>query len=369
MKNKKHFITAIFLVFVFSLSVLFFALPKSEYSSNEKRVLQETPKFSFSALFDGSLGTNVENYLSDHFPFRNFFVGLNAYFELYTGRNGVGGIYSAKDGYLISAPEKMNETALLNNISRFSDFAKQNSLDAKLILVPSAGYILEDKLPKYHEEYNDDKIFSTVKENSEIELIDLRENFKNDENQIYYKTDHHLTAYGSYLMYEEYCKVLGEEAKAFETKETYNGFYGTTYSRSGLWGKNPDTIELWKNENADVTVTIDDATSSKTSNSIFFTEHLSEDDKYPVYLDGNHSLVTVKNNKCDNGKKLLIVKDSYAHCFTTFLYEHYSEIYMVDMRYYRKSVSSLVSENGITDVLYLYGVDNFSTDTNSAWLM
>jgi len=369
MKNKKHFITAVFLVIVFSLSVLFFAMPKSEYSSNEKRVLEEAPKFSFEALFDGSLGTSIENYLSDHFPFRNFFVGLNAYFELYTGRNGAGGIYSAKDGYLISAPEKVNETALLNNISRFSDFAKQNSLEAKLILVPSAGYILDDKLPKFHEEYNDEKIFSLVKEKSEIEFIDLREAFKNEKSQLYYKTDHHLTAQGSYLMYEKYCEAIGESAKTFETKEVFDGFYGTTYSRSGLWGKKPDTIEVWKNENTDVEVIIDDATTQKTANSLFFTEHLNEDDKYPVYLDGNHSLVTIKNKANNSGKKLLIIKDSYAHCFTTFLYEHYSEIYMVDMRYYRKSVSSLVSENGITDVLYLYGVDNFSTDTNSAWLM
>jgi len=231
------------------------------------------------------------------------------------------------------------------------------------------GYILDDKLPKFHEEYNDEKIFSLVKEKSEIELIDLRVAFKNEKSQLYYKTDHHLTAQGSYLMYEKYCEAIGESAKTFETKEVFDGFYGTTYSRSGLWGKKPDTIEVWKNENTDVEVIIDDATTQKTANSLFFTEHLNEDDKYPVYLDGNHSLVTIKNKANNSGKKLLIIKDSYAHCFTTFLYEHYSEIYMVDMRYYRKSVSSLVSENGITDVLYLYGVDNFSTDTNSAWLM
>ena len=91
------------LVFLFTLSVLFFALPKQDYSENEKRVLAEPPLFSLESLIDGQFMTETESYLSDHFPFRDAFVGLQSYYELVTGRGGAADIYYGKDGYLIAA--------------------------------------------------------------------------------------------------------------------------------------------------------------------------------------------------------------------------------------------------------------------------
>ena len=91
-------------------------------------------------------------------------------------------------------------------------------------------------------------------------------------------------------------------------------------------------------------------------------------DKYPVFLNGNHAVVTVKNNEVKNGKKLLIIKDSFAHCFATFLCENYEQITMVDLRYYRQSVSELVSNEGLNEMLVLYGTDNLASSTDVAWL-
>ena len=60
--------------------------------------------------------------------------------------------------------------------------------------------------------------------------------------------------------------------------------------------------------------------------------------------------------------------DSYAHCFSTFLASDYQNIYLVDLRYYRDNLSQFVAEHPVDRVLYLYGVDNLVSDTNSAWL-
>lgn len=371
MKIKKYISSTIFFGIIISFLILFIVLPKSSYSSNEKRVLDEFPKFSVSSVTDGSFGKGLESYLSDHFPFRNFFVGVNSYFELFTGKNGNSGIYSGKDGYLISAPTSFEKSTVVNNAKRFSDFAEKVSINANLIIVPYTGYVMNNELPPLHEEYKDDEIFSIASQNlHNINLLDLRDAFKarKDDTQLYYKTDHHLTSAGAYIMYEEFCKADSIKAAQSFEKEQYPGFYGTTYSRSGLWYKTPDSVELWKDNNLNVAVTIDDESSLKTSDSIFFTSHLDEDDKYPVFLDGNHALVKIENKNCKNGKKLLIINDSFAHCFAGFLCENYSEIYMVDLRYYRKPVSDLIKKNGINEMLFVYGTENFSTDTNSAWL-
>ena len=113
----------------------------------------------------------------------------------------------------------------------------------------------------------------------------------------------------------------------------------------------------------------DDTTDEvKTNDSFFFADHLQEMDMYPVFLDGNHSLVKVTNEDAPD-KKLLVIKDSFAHCMVPFLSEHYSEIYMVDLRYFRSTpISQLIEQNDIDETLILYGLDNLINDTNVMWL-
>ena len=201
-------------------------------------------------------------------------------------------------------------------------------------------------------------------------FIDIRKAFDKAKNdvQLYYKTDHHITSTGAFEMYKLYAAEKGFVVNEDYEVKTEADFYGTSYSKGGYWLSDPDVIEMWHNKNLKVTVEITEPGKDVVKhNSVFFTDRLEESDKYPVYLDGNHSLTKITNPTAKGGK-ILILKDSFAHCFTGFLAEQYSEIYMVDMRYYRTSVSELVKENGITDVLYLYGTESMGTDTNSSWL-
>ena len=66
----------------------------------------------------------------------------------------------------------------------------------------------------------------------------------------------------------------------------------------------------------------------------------------------------------ERGRKLLIVKDSYAHSFVPFAANHFEETFMVDLRYYNQPLSQLIEEKGITDILVLYNTENFATDTS-----
>ena len=47
-----------------------------------------------------------------------------------------------------------------------------------------------------------------------------------------------------------------------------------------------------------------------------------------------------------------------------FLCENYSEVHFLDPRYTNFDYADYVKENEITDVLFLYNVSNFTTDTN-----
>ena len=154
------------------------------------------------------------------------------------------------------------------------------------------------------------------------------------------------------------------------SKEKEEGFYGTSYSKSALWMLSSDSIELWsaKNQPKDsVTIEISDGSDKKTGKSYFFREQLENDDKYPVFLDGNHSLVRIKNKDAKGGK-IVVIKDSYAHTLVPFLSLNYSEIIMVDLRYYKKEVSALAESENADAVLVLYSLSNLSEDTNLSYL-
>lgn len=376
--NKKkilHFIPAvIFLVFIFSMGLLFIFLPKEDYSVNEKRYLEDFPKTTFENICFGAFDTEFETYMSDHIAGRDFFVGMNAYYNLYTGRNGANGVYAGKDNYLINDPVD-RENNLESNLKIFADFTKANKLNTNLMIIPSTGYIMSDKLPENHKEYLDEQYFDTIQQNlGDMKFISVMNAFKlaaQSGDQLYYRTDHHWTTPGAYLAYLQYCKSVGltqTPENAFE-KTTVTGFYGTTYSTSALWNTPPDNIEFWENRSnlGAVSVKITEGTTTKENDSYFFLSHLDEADKYPTFLDGNHALVEIKNENAQGGK-LLVIKDSFAHAMVPFLSENYSDIIMVDLRYYKSPISEIVKEYGITDCLVLYSLDNFATDTDVAFL-
>lgn len=373
--KKQHLPAVVFMVYIVVMCILLFTLPKNDYSSNEKRYLSEAPELSLASVFSGEFSTKTEKYLADHTPGRTFFVGADAYYNLLLGRNGSNGIYCCDDGYLINKPAEYTER-YDKNIQIIKRFADKTNAKINVMIAPQTGYVLEDKLPAVHESYEDEMLLDSAEsilKSENVNFIRLDEVFKQQskENKLYYKTDHHWTSMGAYTAYVEYCKANGITATDIEdyTVTAYDDFYGTAYSSSALWCKDPDTLETWSNSKTagDITVEITEKNKTSVYDSMFFTEHDGEDDKYPIFLDGNHSLVRIKN-KASNGKKLLIVKDSYAHTLAPFLADNYSEIVMVDLRYYKLSVSQLLEEEGIEEVLIMYSLANLSTDTDIAWL-
>lgn len=373
---RKNFLTflpgAVFLIFLAVMTLVLLLSPAKAYSENEKRYLAGVPEVTTAGILEGQVQKDLENYTSDQVPGRNFFVGVNAYWNLATGRNTQQKIYHCSQGYLINAPEKLNTQLFETNLTRLNSFAAKAGIPASLVIVPSTGYLMEDVLPANHAPYPDDALFGQAQDLlKNVKLVDVRDALKQAkaEGPVCYRTDHHLTSLGNYAIYRAYQQDKGAPytPKSDYTIRSYDGFYGTTWSGSGYWLTKPDQVETW-DRGAPVKVTIEDAGASPiTSDSLFFPSHLDSLDKYPIYLDGNHSLVTIENSQATGGS-LLLIRDSYAHCLSTFLAGNYSKIYLIDLRYYRQSVSDFLTQHPVDELLYLYGIDSLLTDTNSAWL-
>jgi len=371
MLNKvfRYTLILLFCGYIAVFGILYAVLPAVDFSEKEKRTLATFPETSLETVFNGTFESGFETWLSDHLPLRDAFVGINSIYELASGRNGLNGVIAA-DGKLFAAPETFDPENVSRKCAIINRIAESTGLPTDVMIIPTAGHIHEDTLPVLHEQYHDSDVAGLISAEldpaigfiwPEAHLRTLRSE------GVYYSTDHHLTARGSYEAAKLYTEAIGKALPGIDNYdiEVVEGFYGSMYAKAGLWQTQPDSIELWRSKAlSNVSVSFDDRESS---DSLFFTGHLSEMDKYPIFLDGNHGLVTIESN-VGNGESLLIVRDSFGHCFAPFMADIYSRITLVDLRYYRKGVSNLAAEVNADRLLILYGMDTFLTDTNFAWL-
>lgn len=362
---------AAFCGFLGVMSLLFLLLPKEKFSALEKRYLSDAPVLTWENLSSGQFGSDVESYIADYIPGRNFFVGLNAYVDLFTGRQVSKGVYAAEGNRLVQAPVVWNEKQAQQNMQAINSFAEKIGRQVDLMLVPSAGWAAQDTIVGLSDPYEDEVLIQRLYDlcGESVRTIDLTSVIKAQEDpaSLYYRTDHHWTTDGAYLAYETYMQLLGRDYRAKDDfkVETASGFQGSTYSESALWLTPGEDIEMWHGSS---NITVTNGENPEPHQGVFYKERLEEADKYTVFLDGNHSIVRITNPDAQGKGKLLVIRDSYSNCLGTLLTESYEEVVLVDLRYYKNPVSQLCAEENFTDVLVCYSMDNIMTDTNLVWL-
>lgn len=369
-------VVLLFIGIIVVMQAAFWLLPRRSFSENEKRVLSEAPQIDAAGIADGSVFRSIESYLSDHFPGRELWVGANAYLENAEGRGATEDIVRGTDDWLFTAPVSDDRETLWDNMQAITTFAEKQSVPVTMMAVPSAGAVVSDKLPALHLPYPDADLLEEARRiaGNTLHWVDLYTDFCSAEQpeRLYYRTDHHWTTEGAYRAYCLMMEALGQSSVPHDdfTVEQITDFYGTSYSKSGLWLTEPDTLELWTDSDIQAVTTVYDANRADpvTREGMFFREYLEDADKYPVFLSGNHARVHIETN-ADSGKRLLVIKDSYAHALAPFLAEEYSTINLIDLRYFKQqTISSWLEENPADEILLVYGLSSLVEDKNLQWM-
>lgn len=355
-----------FLILMFIVNIL---SPSAKISEMENRALAQFPEFSLSSLADGSFTKGFEDYISDQFIMRNGFVSAKRRIESLMGKSENHGILIGEDGYLIENSADLSYENVPSNLKAIEDLASVGRYDIKFAVVPTAYEIMNDKLPanSYTEVYDEllGRIKNTLKSEN-IKVADVRPVLRdNKDKDLYYRTDHHQSAHGSYYLYTALADILGYEAYGidkFKVEKKADGFYGTTWSNSGFAPTKADSIYKYSFD-GNYSYSVDFPSENKKMKSLYNDDKLKTKDKYSYYLDGNHGITEIKSS-CPSGKRLAVIKDSFAHSLVPFLANHYSRIYMVDLRYFNGDIFEYLYNSDVKDVLVLYNQNTFMTDTN-----
>lgn len=370
--NKKV-ISIGFIVLLFGASLVNLFIPQKEFSENENRYLQQFPTLNVDDLLSGKFGTDFDAYSADQFFGRDAWIGMKTIAELALFKKDNGRVYFGGDSTLFDASETIDDAQLARNadalVALVRAMREENpSLSASALLIPTASAILSDKLPPFAPVPDQDAAITlaTEKLGSDLPVYDttavLREHA--GEELLYYRTDHHWTTDAAYLVYDAWARQRGLTplpSDAFTRETVSDEFYGTLYSKANLFSLRPDKVTAYRLKEP-IAVRVDYG-KDDVRDTLYQDEFLEKKDKYSYFLGGNHPQVEI-NTSTKNGKVLLLIKDSYAHCFVPFLAAHYETILMLDPRYLVTDVAALAQEKGVTDLLVLYNLPNFAVDKN-----
>lgn len=368
MNNKNKTIIPVFTLFLVTLLILNIITPNKAFSESENRVLSQIPFFSFDKLMSGKYTKDIEDYITDQFTFRDYWVSFKSTMERLSLKTQNNGIYFGKDDFLLEDYKEPSDQ-IAKNISKINKFNnKLPNVFTSVVFAPTSVKIYEDKLPLFASPYNELNSINKIKNNLDknINFVDVYDALKSKKDEyIYFRTDHHWTMRGAYYAYETLANSLNitpYSIEDFNSEIVSESFYGTLYSKSNDRSVSPDWIEIFKPK-FDVAYNISYVDTETESNSLYEYNHLSKKDKYSLFLDGNHSLISIKTS-VNNDKKLVIFKDSYSHCFIPFLANHYEEIHVIDLRYYKLNIYDYIEENDIDEALFFYNILTFSEDKN-----
>lgn len=173
---------------------------------------------------------------------------------------------------------------------------------------------------------------------------------------IYSRTDHHWQPLGAYYAaqaFAETADVPFADLSDYETvqKEGYVGtLYG--YTNDAVFKDHPEPFIYYKPTNEFTTTYYDtDMTNEREASLLINLDNIAPSSWYLVFMGGDERITHITTD-CENGRKLMIIKDSYGNALVPCLTQSFSEIWVVDMRYFAPSAIEFAKENGITDLLF-----------------
>lgn len=357
----------IFLAFIGAFFILNLVLPDRQFSEQENRYLQMRPEFSFKSLFSGDYTSKFETYTTDQFTFRDEWITLKAASELALGKQENNDVHLCENGTLIEGFKRPENSVLDSNMSALNTLVGNTDAKVYFALIPDKSDLYASLLPKNAPNDSEKEVIDYCYGQSNATNVDIYSALSaHTDEYIFYRTDHHWTSLGAYYGLSALAESMGLPCPALDSYTDRHvvseKFYGTTWSSSGFSWVDPDTMEIFVNAPESLKVT-SYPQGSPVEGKLYDFSFLEKKDKYSMFMGGNCPMHVIETGNEDK-PSLLILRDSYTDSLIPFLLDDFSEIHVLDLRYYRASLKAYIEQNDFDNVLVCYSVSNFCSDSN-----
>lgn len=347
-------------------------MPDIEKSESENRMLAQRPTPTFSSITDGSFMEDFESYMTDQFPFRDLIVSTKSYIERLSGKRKINNIYIGDDGYLLEEQTVPDDAQIDTITSAIKEFSVKNKDIKKAVAIsPNATQVLKNKLPYNVELYNQKEQLDRIKTligSENVSWIDCEDilTSSDDDTQIFYRTDHHWTTRAAYNVFDSIASGwnMDAEKQNYQFFSVSDSFQGTLSSSSGV-SDITDIIEICVPYNSKETYVVEYESQQLKKSTLFDKDKLNQKNQYEVFFGGNFDKIIISTT-ADTNDTLLIFKDSYANCMIPMFTPFFSEIVVIDPRYFNDMLDDVMLEYNFTHVLFLYNLNTFLEDASLA---
>ena len=141
MKNK--IITILFIIYIFTFSILGIVLKDKEISIFERRKLSNFPEFTLSSEYV----TKLDKYLLDQFPIREKFRSIKAKFNYNILKKLDNNNIYLKDNYIFKSEYPTNKESISNFINKINKIKSNLTENNKtyMLIIPDKNYYLDSK--------------------------------------------------------------------------------------------------------------------------------------------------------------------------------------------------------------------------------
>ena len=360
-KIKNIVVTSVFTVFIafFVVMCAICYLNPQETSSAERRPLAQFPEeITWQGVVDKTVIDEFEDYSVDQFPFREFFRGIKANFQLNVLQLKENNGLAVEDGYIVKIEQDFVDKNVDYSVGKlqayYEKFVKDNGGNHYVALIPDKNYFLG----KYHGYPSPDYSALTDKVTTALPGMQYIDLYGSLELEDFYRTDTHWSQDKIGDVVDKLAAEMGiaDRLSGNYTENRLEGFEGVYYGQSAL-KPTPDTLVYLTNDVLNACTVYDYET--KQTLPIYNLEKFGGNDGYDVFLSGTKHLLRIDNPNGPEGKTLVVFRDSYGSSITPLLVEAYETVYVVDIRYIDANVLSLyqmmkqIDFNG-ADMLFLY---------------
>lgn len=342
-KFKDIIISILFILVLFLFFVLNVFKSDNEVSLSERRKLTLMPKFSLKSVFNGTYFSEFDKYTTDQFIFRDNLRYLKAKMDLDI-KNNYHNLF-IKDGYYIEMEYPLNIDSVDNLIDKINYISNTYLSESNVYysIIPDKNYFVSENNLKIDYKYLEDYMYNKLN----IRYIGIFDLLELDD---YYKTDSHF-------MINKIDKVASRLLSGMNN--SFNGDYsvlkvsdfdGVYKSRIPIKGKS-DSINIIENDSINSSVVYDYSLNKYID--FYDYSKLSSSDKYNIYLGGSTPLVKITTSN-NNGRNLIIFRDSFGSSLAPLLTSSYKTITLVDTRYMSPKILNNYIDFKDSDVLFIY---------------
>ncbi|MDR0248225.1 MAG: hypothetical protein LBI44_00960 [Oscillospiraceae bacterium] len=348
--------------------VLFFMniiKPSDELSFSERRRLAQFPELSAGTIFSAEFMRGFDDYAADQMVYRNEWRRLKAAFDLGVFRKHDNNAIFVSGGMVFKTEYPLRESSVrrLCGIINYCDERFLSGQNVYYTLVPDKNYYLGDgdRLVMDYEALAD---LTREHLRDNIRYIDLFGALSLD---CYYLTDSHWKQEKLGGVTAALSEGLGVDipfdASDYAAKRYYP-FYGVYYGQAALNVEPDEIIYLVNDVTENATVTSLEKPGKLFA--VYDEAALEGMDSYNLFMLGPAAAVTVKNPAGENGRGLVIFRDSYASSLTPLLLEGYDTVTLIDLRYIRPDLlanAEIVGEYADftdKDILFMFSATVFN---------